>query len=215
MGENPFGADAHGLLLVAYEGADCTRVKIGLTKHMRRRQGPAKKLAPANAPERACAHVYREDEWLQLEIDCMECNGAHDLMNRKCLAGVMNALVATSAPEAIVLRRYTHKRYRGEVVGLLSACAAELASLNRSLSLKTEVSDKRCRTCRASSVSVITSAKRTLLDDPMAYMRDGSAVRKDLREKMVASAGGCVDAPICVDEVLGRTGLCPDGDSRG
>jgi len=119
----------------------------------------------------------------------------------------MNALVETSAPEAIILRRYTEKRYRGEVVGWMAACAAELASLNRSLAAKTESSDRQCRTCRASKENVLLGAKLALLEDPMAFMRHSAEVRKDLREKLIASAGRCVAAPDCIDQVLEGTRL--------
>ncbi len=180
---------------------------------MRRRQsGPTKKTAPTSAPEHACAHLYREDEGLQLEIDCTRCNGAHDLANRKCLAGVMNALVAASIPESIVLRRYTDKRYRGEVVAWIASCAGELASLNRSLSANADPSDRRCRTCLASKMRVLLGAKRALLDDPGAYLGNPSEVRMELRGKMIASAGRCVDAPVCVDSSLDSTQLRRGGE---
>ncbi len=182
---------------------------------MRRRQGPSKKLAPANAPEHACAHTYREDEGLLIEIDCMGCNGAHDLANRKCLAGVMNALVAASMPEAIVLRRFTEKRYRGGTLQFLVSCSSELASMNRSMSLKDLPSDKRCRTCHASRAEVLVAAKRALLDDPLAYMTDGPSVRADLRDRMIATAGRCADASACIDEALSMTRLHAGGDSSG
>jgi hypothetical protein len=182
---------------------------------MRRRQGPTKKLAPANAPEHACVHTYREEEGLQIEIDCRECNGAHDLMNRKCLAGVMNALAAASAPEAIVLRRFTDKRYRGETVAFLASCSTELASINRLLTLRDSSSDRRCRTCHASKASVLATAKRTLLDDPVAYLSRRPEVRAELRDRMVASAGRCVDASQCVDEVLALIGLRPEVEASG
>lgn len=181
---------------------------------VRRRQGPTKKLAPASTPEHACAHSYREDEGLQLEIDCTECNGAHDLTNRKCLAGVMNALVAASPPESIVLKRYIDKRYRGDSAAWIATCAGELASLNRLISAKNCSSDKRCRTCLASRVNVLDTARRALLDDPATYLNRPGDVFKEIRERMMASAGRCADAPACVDEVLAGIGLeSEDGTS--
>ncbi len=178
---------------------------------MRRRQGPSKKMAPASAGERACAHTFKEDEGLQLEVDCTQCNGAHDLANRKCLTGVMNALVAISVPESIVLRRYIDKRYRGGVVSLVAGGAAELSSLNRLLSTNPSPSDKRCRTCLANRTGVITGAKRALLEDPIAYLEGSQEVRRDLQERMLASAGKCVDAGECIGESLKGTKLEQEG----
>jgi len=174
---------------------------------MSRLSGPTKKLAPANAPEHACPHEYREDEGLQLEIDCRACKGAHDLGNRQCLSGVMNALAAASTPDTIVLRRYIDKRYRGESICVLISCASELAALDRLLTSKSVVSDRRCRTCQASRTNVIASAKRALLDDPMGYAEEKTAVWAEIQERMVASAGRCADAPECVTETLAEIGL--------
>ncbi len=174
---------------------------------MSRRPGPTKKLAPSNAPEHACPHDYREDEGLQLEIDCTECKGPHDLANRQCLSGIMNALVASSSPDAIVLRRYIDKRYRGDAIGVLISCASELASMNRRLASAHVSSDKRCRTCQASMSKVIASARHALLDDPMGYMRAKDATRAEIFEKMVASSGRCADGHQCVAESLAQIGL--------
>ncbi len=174
---------------------------------VRRRQGPTKKLAPASAPEHVCAHSYKEDEGLQLEIDCRECNGAHDLSNRKCLAGVVNALTSASNPESIVLRRYTDKRYRGEVVSWIALCASALSCLDRSISRREESSDRRCRTCPASKANVLASLRRALLDNPMGYIVDWAAIRKDIREMMSAQAARCVDAAKCIDDVLASADL--------
>jgi hypothetical protein len=181
---------------------------------VRRRQGPTKKLAPTSAPEHACAHSYRDDEGLQLEVDCTDCNGAHDLNNRKCLAGVLNALVSASPPESIVLKRYIDKRYRGDSVAWIATCAGELSLLNRLVSAKNGSSDKRCRTCLASRVNVLDSARRALLDDPATYLNSPRDVFKEIRERMLASAGRCAEAPVCVDEVLASIGLeSGDGSS--
>jgi hypothetical protein len=174
---------------------------------MKRRKGPTKKLAPANTPEHACPHEYREDEGLQLEIDCATCKGAHDLASRQCLAGVMNALVAASPPEAIVLRRYTDKRYRGEIVQVLISCASELASLNRLLISRSSVSDRRCRTCHASRTNVVTDARQALLENPIAYLRERPSVLREIRERMLAASGRCADAPHCLEEILADIGL--------
>lgn len=166
-------------------------------------------MAPATELEHACAHTYREDEGLQLEIDCIDCNGAHDLASRKCLAGVMNALVAASAPETIVLRRYTDKRYRGGVVETLCSSASALASLNRLLAVKNPPSDKRCRTCRASTSNVLQEVRRALLENPIAFLQRDPSLRRDIRDMMVASAGRCVDAEACVEESLEEIGVSP------
>lgn len=132
----------------------------------------------------------------------MDCNGAHDLANRKCLAGIINALAATSMPEAIVLKRYTHKRYRGEAIAWIVACAAELASLNRALTTSSELSDKVCRTCPASAIAVLGNVKRAMLEDPATYTTQSAEILKDIREKMIAAAGKCSDAVQCIDDIL-------------
>ena len=182
---------------------------------MKRRQGPTKKLAPVNSTEHACAHTYREEEGLQVEIDCRDCNGAHDLANRKCMSGIVTALVSSSAPEAVVLRRFTDKRYRGETVRFLTSCAAELSSMNRSLSLQSPPSDKRCRTCPASRANVVAAARSALLADPVAFMNDRNGVLSDLMQKMVASAGRCVDARECIGEMLVSCGFRSGADRLG
>ena len=115
-------------------------------------------------------HEYAEEEGLQLEIDCTSCKGAHDLNNKQCLSAILNVLIAGARPEAISLKRFAHKRYRGKVVWIASAAASQLATLNRAIASTEAPSDKRCRTCPASTQNLLTSMKRMLIEDPATYV---------------------------------------------
>jgi len=164
------------------------------------RRGPSKKLAPTIGPDSGCPHDYTEDEGLQLEIDCSQCNGAHDLGNNKCLSAVLNVLAGGAQPEAIILKRFMHKRYRGEAVDVASAAASALAALNRAIASAPRPSDKRCRTCPASMEQMLATIKRLLLEDPLRYVSDSSGRVARLGEGL--SSLGCPDADSCLQDAL-------------
>lgn len=164
------------------------------------RRGPSKKLAPTIGPDSGCPHCYTEDEGLQLEIDCSQCNGAHDLSNNKCLSAVLNVLAGGAQPEAIILKRFMHKRYRGEAVDVASAASSALASLNRAIISAPRPSDRRCRTCAASKDQLLTTIKRLLLDDPLEYVSDSSGLVARLRDGI--SHVSCGDADSCLEAAL-------------
>ncbi len=164
------------------------------------RQGPTKKLAPTIGSDSGCPHDYSEEEGLQLEIDCSQCKGAHDLSNRKCLTAVLNVLVGGAQPEAIILMRFMHKRYRGESVELASAAAAALASLNRAIASTPRPSDRKCRTCPASKDQLLTTIKHLLLEDPEGFVSDPTSIIEDLRGYTLHLS--CVDASTCLDAAL-------------
>jgi len=164
------------------------------------RRGPSKKLAPTIGLDSSCPHGYTEDEGFQLEIDCSQCNGAHDLGNNKCLSAVLNVLAGGAQPEAIILKRFIHKRYRGESVDVASAAASALASLNRAIASAPRSSDRKCRTCAASKDQLLTTIKRLLLDDPLGYVSDSSGLVARLTEGI--SQVGCADADSCLEAAL-------------
>ncbi len=172
---------------------------------MRHRQGPTKQLAPSINPETKCPHEYIEDEGLQLEIDCSSCAGAHDLSNGKCLTGVLNVMATGAVPEAIVLRRFIHKRYRGEAIRLAATLASELASLNRAITSQEPPSDRRCRTCPVGADRVLRTLKRRLLDNPETYHAQRTAVAAELRAK----AGGqtCERPMRCLETTLSSASM--------
>ena len=174
---------------------------------MKHREGPTKRLAPAISPEVRCPHTFVEEEGLQLEINCEECAGAHDLTNTRCTVGVLNVISGGAVPETIILKRFTHKRYRKDSVKLISIAANELSALNRALSAPDSVSDERCRTCLASRRQVVTSLKRMLLSDPRDYVtRDGAvgdAIERGHADVACGRASACVEAGLSASTLRG------------
>jgi hypothetical protein len=163
-------------------------------------RGPSKKLAPTIGPDSGCPHSYSEDEGLQLEIDCSQCKGAHDLSNKKCLSAVLNVLSGGAQPEAIILKRFMHKRYRGDAVDDASAAASALASLNRAITSAPRPSDRTCRTCAASMDQLLNTIKRLLLEDPLLFVSDSSGLVARLREGV--SHISCTDLGACLEAAL-------------
>lgn len=153
-------------------------------------------MAPSPSPETCCPHAYLDDDGLVLDIECNSCAGAHDLSNPRCYAGLLNIMASGAQPDSIVLRRYIHKRYRGEAVRTATLAASELASLRRGIVGLELPSDRRCRTCPASAHKVLLQARLRLVENPMrppmsratmtAIILDG--VREDACEK----ASSCI-----------------------
>ncbi len=171
------------------------------------RRGPSKRLAPTVNLESTCPHEYREDEGLQLEIDCSSCPGAHDLVNAKCLVGIVNTVSSSAPPDVVILKRYLHKRYRGESLRCLKLAALELSSLTRALSCHESPSDKRCRTCCASRDNLVGRMKRALLADPANYLDSHQSMSDGLRA--LGAGAGCPRAAECVDQALSASALHP------
>lgn len=163
-------------------------------------RGPSKKLAPTIDSETSCPHTFNDEDGFELEVDCQACPGASDLGNRRCASGVTNILVTGALPEAIVLKRYIHKRFRGGQVDALRAAAEELCALNRAISAATPPSDKECRTCPASTRRAVASLRGHLLDDPVGYATGYARFSDELRSK--ASATTCARARACIDDTL-------------
>jgi hypothetical protein len=174
---------------------------------MRRREGPSKRLAPCIKPESSCPHRFSEDEGLQLEVECIDCAGAHDLSNGQCMAGVITVVSGGAVPDSVILKRFTHKRYRRDAVRIVAAAANELAALNRALASVETPSDKVCRTCPSSRQQVILLMKRRLLEDPVSYVKNGSAMLEELRRPHAsiscARASACVESGLSVSMILG------------
>ncbi|UCE81006.1 MAG: hypothetical protein JSV94_00780 [Methanobacteriota archaeon] len=135
-----------------------------------------KKLIPALSRESKCPHEYNDHEELCLEVDCDTCPGAQDLANNRCLAGILQILSSEATPETVVLKRHTHRRYRGPSLAPVFAAASDLAAMNRALSMHWRPSDKKCQTCRASAPCLTAKMRHQLLEDPTGFMCDKSAV---------------------------------------
>jgi len=173
---------------------------------MRHREGPAKRLAPAISTDIHCPHSFADDEGVQLEINCEDCAGAHDLTNGRCMMGVVNVISGAAIPETIILKRFTHKRYRNETVKTVSTAAAELSALSRALSTPDSASDNTCRTCSASRRQVVSRLKSMLLEDPMGYVTKPERVNEEVRRVRVdvscGHAGACIDLGLATSVVL-------------
>jgi len=147
-----------------------------------------------------CPHEYTEEDGLQLEIDCSECKGAHDLGNSKCLSAVIGALVDGAEPESIILKRFIHRRYRAKTVKMALAAASELAGLNRAISSTQPPSDRRCRTCPASREQLLVWMRRLLLEDPMGYVEGKLALRPTIQQHLRTIE--CERLPSCLTKAL-------------
>ena len=153
--------------------------------------------------ELKCPHTYCEEEELRLEIDCSACPGDQDMENRRCMSGIVQILASEAVPQTVILKRHIHKRYREPA--LLDACEAarELAVLTRTKAILEPASDRRCQTCSASTPNVAGNLRSMLLDDPIAYMKDASAVSK--RVRTAAGPANCNKGPECVEASLSQT----------
>lgn len=170
---------------------------------MRPQQGPTKRMAPSHSPETSCPHTFLEDDGLVLSVDCNACAGAHDLGNQRCYSGVLNIMASGAEPDSIVLRRYIHKRYRGEPVRTTKTAASELASLRRGLAATEPPSDRRCRTCPASAHSVLVQARLRLVEHPLSPPMTRTAMTSLILQGIHENA--CEKAPTCVSEALERS----------
>ena len=179
---------------VAYGYADCSSMTCWNLLSVRHRSGPSKKLAPATRPETACSHTFTHDEGVYLEIDCESCAGAHDLWSRSCIVGVVNAASTGPRVDAIVLRRTTHKRYRGEIVQCVMSLAAALSALNRAISSAQTPDERQCRTCPGRKQVILQKAKAMLLEDPLTW---NEGVAKSIADDLEARAA-CSRARECV-----------------
>lgn len=165
---------------------------------MRPRTGPSKKLAPASRINTACSHVFAHDDGLYLEIDCEDCSGPHDLCSRVCTVGVINAATTGPRVESVVLKRMTHKRYRGDIVQAIMSAAEKLSELNRAISSVHTPEKDECRACSANRQAVLSKARSLLLQEPLAW--------KDCVNVMAASdvvtKARCARAHECVRRAL-------------
>ncbi len=109
-------------------------------------------------------------------------------------------MASGAVPEAIVLKRFIHKRYRGESIRLAAMLASEVASLNRAITSQETPSDRRCRTCPVNSDRVLRTLKKRLLDSPETYHSGRTAAVAELRAKAVAQ--GCERSSKCLQCTL-------------
>ena len=116
---------------------------------------------------------------------------------------VLPALTEGAQPDTIILKRFMHKRYRGEAVELASTAAGILATINRAIASTQRPSDKRCRTCPASTDQVLLTMKLALMDDPTEYVRSPMHMLAGLR--MCLPRIACEQAEACFDSALNKT----------
>ena len=163
-------------------------------------RGARKTLVPAMDSDTPCPHRYSEDEGLVLEVDCRECQGAYDLSNDRCMTGIITILSAGPVPESVVLKRFIHRRYRGDAISTLAAMAAELSALNRASASMTPPSDRRCRTCAVSTSRIVADLRSALIDRPASYMTEQITISSDARASSKEHA--CDRAIRCAEKGL-------------
>lgn len=164
-----------------------------MTRHSR---APSKKLVPSLNQDRTCEHRFTDDDAMTLEIDCLECSGAQDIDNAKCASGIANVLASGMLPEAVVLKRFIHVRYRTDRIARLGESALALAALKRLEAQPEDASDKKCRTCPASRRRLAPEIMRRIRSDPIAF----GAARRILSDRLVAEFANvrCLELRRCV-----------------
>ena len=128
-----------------------------------------------------------------MDIDCGDCQGAQDPANNRCLTGILQILSSEAKPDALILRRHIHRRYREPCLSALVKMASELAAFNRALSMRSVPSDRKCLTCEASAPRLIGRIRRDLLEDPRSFFEERAAVLDKIRNDL---------APIDCDRLL-------------
>lgn len=172
------------------------------------RQQGRKKLVPAMNRELACPHAYQEEDELRLEIDCSSCPGPQDVMNKRCLTGMVNILCSEAVPQTVILKRHIHKRYRESALETAFQAARRLSALNRTISNHETASDGRCRTCHVSVPHTAAILRRTLLDDPVNYAVALPSLAAEARAR--ACGAKCDRASGCVEKALSLIGFNTD-----
>ncbi len=179
-----------------------------MTRHSSK---PSKKMVPSLSSDRRCEHRFSEDDAMSLEIDCSDCSGAQSIENPKCASGIMNILASGVVPDAVVLKRYIHVRYRSERLDRLRESASVLAALRRLEAQPAELSDKKCRTCPASRHRLASEVIRRIQADPISF----GASRRDLSDRLTSelAATGCPRLAECVAHVVWM-GMASRGPGR-
>ncbi len=162
-----------------------------------------KQLIPALNSEVKCPHEYRNDDELRLEVECGDCHGAQDLMNNRCLAGILQILCSEATPNTIILKRHIHRRYRESALLPVFEASLELAAMNRALQARNEPSDRRCLTCEASTARLVGRMRNALLDNPAGFIADRHGVTAEIRAR--AGDVECASAPACAKRAIGVT----------
>lgn len=166
----------------------------------RRSAGPSKKLVPSLSNDMKCEHRFEEEDGATLEVDCSRCSGAQSIDNPKCASGVMNVLASGLAPEAVVLKRYIHVRYRSHRIAGLCESASALAALRRLQGQADDSSDDGCRTCPASRRVLAPEVIRRLQADPLVFCRS----RDSLSDSLMSELSGvrCPRLSRCVAQAV-------------
>ncbi len=161
---------------------------------------PSKKLVPTLSNDRSCEHVFTEEDVMTLEVDCSDCSGAQSIENAKCASGIMNILASGVLPEAVVLKRFIHVRYRADRIERLCESASALAALKRLEMQPGSVSDDRCRTCPASRAKLASEVIHMIRADPMSF---GSS-RRTISERLLRefSSVRCPELGTCVAHIV-------------
>ncbi len=122
----------------------------------------------------------------------------------------MNVVSSGAIPETVILRRFTHKRYRKDIVRVVATAATELAALNRALASTDQASDKGCRTCTSSKHLIISAMKLRLLENPRSYIIGGAAFLEELRlahsKSSCPRSGECIEAGFAASALFGGRG---------
>lgn len=145
-----------------------------------------------------CEHSFVDDA--TLEVDCSRCSGAQSMENPKCASGIMNILASGLVPEAVVLRRYTHVRYRSDRIVALCESASALAALRRLQSQADAPSDDQCLTCPASTRLLVPEVIRRLQADPLRFCHSRDSLSDGLASER--SAVRCHRLSRCVAQVV-------------
>ena len=119
------------------------------------------------------------------------------------MSGIVQILSSEAVPQTVILKRHIHKRYRESALLAAREAARELAVLTRTKTILESASDRRCQTCSASASSIAGDLRHMLLDDPIAYMKDASAVAR--RVRAAKRPANCDKGPECVETSLSQT----------
>jgi hypothetical protein len=161
---------------------------------------PSKKMVPTLSDDRTCSHRYNEGEGMTVEVDCSQCSGGQSIENQKCASGIVNILASGIMPDAVVLKRFTHVRYRADSVSELFESASALASLRRLEGRPEESSDGECQTCPASRRLLASEVVRRIRSNPMSFRH----VRESLSDTLISqfSSVACPGLAGCVAQVV-------------
>ncbi|MGD9962436.1 MAG: hypothetical protein AB7S97_00830 [Thermoplasmata archaeon] len=161
---------------------------------------PSKKMVPSLSNDRKCEHRFTEGDSMTLEVDCGDCSGGQSIENPKCASGITNILALGVIPDAVVLKRHIHVRYRSDRITRLCESASALAALRRLEAQPAEPSDRRCRTCPASRQRLASEVIRRIQADPVSFGPSRKALSDMLASEYAAT--GCPRLSECIAQVV-------------